>query len=274
MRESMQALVLSAAGLFTIVTGFIVYFVVLYRNRQLKYQQEQEQQQAAFRHELLRAQIEVHEQTLVYISQEIHDNITQVLSFIKLSLAMPNTITEEKKQSKINESRELLSEVINDLRDLSKSLSFEHIKNLGLLKTVESESARINKSGLIKVNVSTTGDTYRLDDQRELVLFRIFQEALNNTLKHSEAKHLNISLQYQPDLFTLMLEDDGNGFSMKLPGTNYGSGLKNMENRATLIGAAATIDSSPGNGCRIKVSLNPFEQRLYTDGYHPDRFSR
>jgi len=271
MRENMQTLILSAAALFTVITGFIVYFVVLYRNRQLRNEQEQEQLQATFRHELLRAQIEVHEQTLVYISQEIHDNITQVLSFIKLSLAMPNTITEEKKQTKISESRELLSEVINDLRDLSKSLSFEHIKNLGLLKTIETESARINKSGLIKVNVLTTGDAYRLDDQRELVLFRIFQEALNNTLKHAEAKHLKISLQYQPDLFTLTLEDDGHGFSTNLPGDNYGSGLKNMENRAALIGATATIDSSPGNGCCIKVSLNPLEQRLYTDGYRSDR---
>jgi signal transduction histidine kinase len=271
--ENIRILVLSTAALFACITGFIIYFIVLYRNKQLKNKQEQEQQQSAFRQELLKAQIEMQEQTLLYISREIHDNVTQVLSFVKLSLAMAGKGTEDNAQAKINESRELVSQAINDLRDLSKSLSFEQISSLGLLKTIEIETKRIDKSGVINATLSTEGDIYPLGEQRELVLFRIFQEALNNTLKHSGAKHFKIGLQYQPKLFKLTLEDDGNGFSAKLPDKGAGSGLKNIENRATLIGAAAAIDSSPGKGCCIKVTLNPLERRLYTDGYHPNSLS-
>jgi signal transduction histidine kinase len=79
----------------------------------------------------------------------------------------------------------LVAQVINDLRDLSKSLSYEHIIQLGLVQTMEIEAGRINKSGIIKVELAIGGDAHNLGEERELVLFRIFQEALNNALKHS-----------------------------------------------------------------------------------------
>ena len=168
----------------------------------------------------------------------------------------------------------MISQAINDLRDLSKSLSFEHITTLGLIKTIEIETERINKSGLIEVLFLQEGDVYSLSEQHELVLFRIFQEALNNALKHSGAKHFKISLQYHSDLFNLTLEDDGSGFSAEALNNKSGSGLKNMENRAALIGGIAVIDSAPGKGCCVKVTLNPFKQQFYADGRtHPDSLS-
>jgi len=270
--ENIQLLVLSTAALFVLVIGFIIYFVVLYRNRQLKNKQEQAELHTAFHQELLKAQIEMQDQTLNYISGEIHDNITQVLSFVKLSLAMPMSGAE--KQSKINESRELIGQAINDLRDLSKSLSYEHISSLGLLKTIKIEVERVNKSGLIDVVFSIDGEHYSLSSQPELVLFRIFQEALNNVLKYSAAKQLNIRLQYHVELFTLTLEDNGVGFSSELLKSNSGSGIKNIINRAALIGGTATIASSPGKGCRIEVALNPSKKQYYSDGgIYQNRFS-
>ena len=269
--DNLRFLILLTATFFACIAGFIIYFIVLYRNRQLKNKQEQEHLQSIFRQEVLKARIEMQEQTLAHVSREIHDNITQVLSFVKLDLAMFGNADEKQKQIKINESRDLIAQAINDLKDLSKSLSFEHITKLGLLKTIEMEVNRLNKSGIVKAELTTDGEIGRLGEQRELVLFRIFQEAVNNMLKHSGATHFKISLQYYPELFNLTLEDDGNGFSAGSLDGSSGSGLKNMENRAALIGAVAAIDSAPGNGCCIKVTLNPLEQRLYTDGYHPDR---
>src|ERR1700750_1824105 len=182
-----------SVGLVVVVTGIffaflvcsVVYFVVLYRNRQLRNKKEQEELHAAFHQELLKTQLEVQEQTLNYISTEIHDNITQVLSFVKLTLANIASSSEGEKKSKIDESRQLVAQTISDLRDLSKSLSFEHIASLGLVQTIEIEVDRINKSGLLNAQIQIDGASYSLGDQRELVLFRIFQEALNNTLKHA-----------------------------------------------------------------------------------------
>jgi signal transduction histidine kinase len=271
--EDIESLVLATTALFILVTGFIIYFVILYRNKQLRNKQEQQQLQASFRQELLKTRIEMQEQTLQHVSREIHDNITQVLSFVKLDLSMIATADEQLKQIKINESRDLLAQAITDLRDLSKSLSFEHISNFGLLKTIEAEAARLNKSGIIQVAVSVEGNIIPLGEQRELVLFRIFQEALNNTLKHAQAGFFKINLQYSPQLFNLTLEDDGKGFRARPGNMGDGSGMKNIENRAALIGAVCKIDSSPGNGCSIKINLNPLEERLYTDGNYPYRIS-
>jgi signal transduction histidine kinase len=272
--DEIGQIVLLTGLFFFFLVGFIIYFVLLYRNKQLKNKKEQEQLQVAFRQELLKTQLEIQEQTFEYVSKEIHDNITQVLSFVKLTLGMSKNIGEAEKQQKINESRDLISQTITDLRDLSKSLSYEHIAALGLERTIEIEMEKINKSGLIEVSFASEGETYSLGEQRELVLFRIFQEALNNALKHSGARHFKIVLQYHSDLFNLSLEDDGSGFSVETLDNKGGSGLKNMENRAALIGGMAAIDSAPGDGCRVKVTLNPFKQQFYTDGRtHPDRFS-
>ncbi|WP_170227692.1 sensor histidine kinase [Mucilaginibacter frigoritolerans] len=230
---------------------------------------ERESLQANFRQEFLKARLEIQEQTFAHVSREIHDNITQVLSFVKLNLAMMGG-TNAEQQAKISENRDLIAQVITDLRDLSKSLSFENITKQGLVKTIEIETRRINKSGLLNSTLLIEGDSYPLGEQRELVLFRIFQEALNNTLKHSGAKDLTIALQYIPEMFTLTLEDNGTGFLRDNLDDFMGAGLKNIENRASLIGAVATINSEPGNGCSIKISLNPLEQRLYADGNHQD----
>lgn len=267
-----KSLIIITTLIFLIAPVFILIYILIYNQRKKRHIEEKEQLRSAFRQELLKTQIEVQEQTLVNISREIHDNITQVLSFVKLSLGMIDESSGDIK-AKITESRELVAQTINDLRYLSKSMSFEHIAQLGLLKTLEMETSRINNSGLINILLGIEGDVYPLGEERELVLFRIFQEALNNTLKHSGAKYLKINLQYSDELFNLTLEDDGKGFSTGAVNDISGSGLRNMQNRAALIGAVATINSSPGKGCCVKVTLDPFKHQLYIDGNHPDSLS-
>jgi len=264
--EKVKALVYLTAALFMLITGFVIYFVVLYRNRQLKNKQEQEKRESLFRQELLKTRIEMQDQTLSRVSREIHDNITQVLSFVKLNLALVNTPDEQQRTEKVAESRELVAQAISDLRDLSKSLSLEHITRQGLVKTIQAEAARLTKSGIINAVVITEGDVIPLGEQRELVLFRIFQESINNALKHANARDFKIVLQYIPEMFILTLEDNGSGFSPADAGKGEGSGLKNIENRAALIGAIAAISSAPGEGCRIKISLNPLKNDHYPDG--------
>jgi signal transduction histidine kinase len=249
------------------LASFIIYFIVLYKNKQLSHKREQDKLQAVFQQELLKTQVEMQEQTLNHISREIHDNITQVLSFVKLNLAFPAKATREQVELKISESRNLVAQVINDLRDLSKSLSYEHIIQLGLVQTMEIEAGRINKSGIIKIELSVGGDARNLGEERELVVFRIFQEALNNALKHSGAKLLKISLDYFDHLFNLTIQDNGVGFQADTL-SNSGSGLRNMVNRAALIGADAVIDSAPGKGCCIKITIDPLTQYTHANGNH------
>ena len=84
--DTVIVLVISSAALFLFITSFLSYFVVLYRNKQVINKQEQDKLQANFKLEILKTQLEVQEDTLSYISRELHDNINQVLSFVKLKL--------------------------------------------------------------------------------------------------------------------------------------------------------------------------------------------
>ncbi|MES2275660.1 MAG: histidine kinase [Bacteroidota bacterium] len=259
-------LIIVAGTIMMLLLGiFIISFLFFYQKKRTMHITEQEHLKAVFSQEILTTQIEVQEQTLNYISQELHDNIGQVLSFIKLNLGTTGSLAEEKKQRKIDESRDLLAQVIADLRNLSKSLSFQQISQFGLVRSINLEIDRVNKSGLIKISMQVSGEPYSLGAERELVLFRIFQEALNNALKYSHALNFSISLIYAEDLFNLTIADDGIGFSTKAADKKNGAGLKNIESRAALIGAAATLESAPGEGCIIKVNLNPIKQ-LHIDG--------
>ena len=276
LQEDQQVIAIVIAGtvMLLLLGMFIISFLFFYQKKRNNHLAQQKQLQANFQKELLKTQLEVQEHTLNYISTEIHDNITQVLSFVKLTLANIASSAEGEKKLKINESRELVSQTITDLRDLSKSLSFEYITSLGLAQTIEKEVERVNKSGLLNVSFSDEGEIYSLGEQCELVLFRIFQETLNNTLKHSGSKHFKIMLQYHSDLFNLTLEDDGSGFSAETIDNKHGSGLRNIENRATLIGGKATIRSAPGKGCCVVIALNPQKLQFHPNGgTHPDSFS-
>jgi signal transduction histidine kinase len=148
-------------------------------------------------------------------------------------------------------------------------LSFEHIVKLGLVKAIEIETDRISKSGIVNVDFMVNGNPYPLSEQRELVLFRIFQEGINNSLKHSGANLLKISLQYSNQIFILTIEDDGAGF-LNNDLQNEGSGLKNMHSRATLIGAVLTINSDIGKGCCIKITIDPLLQQAYANANYPN----
>lgn len=254
--ENEQLIIIIIAGtvMLLLLGMFIISFLFFYQRKHNTHITEKEQQQAAFKQELLKTQIEMQEQTLHYVSQEIHDNITQVLSFVKMNLALTGNLSETARTNKIDESRKLVSQAITDLRDLSKSLSFEHIAQLGLVKTIGIEVDRLNKSSIMASSMDVQGNPFSLGSERELVLFRIFQEALNNALKHARAKEFKISIAYKPDAFTLVVADDGAGFEMNELRAG-GSGLRNMQNRAALVGAAATIHSEPGKGCAITVSI-------------------
>ena len=268
---SFEAAIIATTIVFLVLGAFIVMIMLVYRKRRNLHIIEKISLQANFKQELLKAQLEIQEQTLTYIGREIHDNIGQVLSFVKLTLGTHSADPDLLKQ-KMVESRELIAQAINDLRDLSKSLSFQHIVHLGLVKAIEIAAERVNKSGLLYLTLNVTGEPYSLGEQNELVLFRIFQESLNNALKHAEAHNFIINLQFHKETFNLTLADDGRGFSVsERLNEGGGSGLKNMKNRAALIGATATINSSEGNGCSISIVLNDLKPQTNVNGSYPDR---
>lgn len=249
---------ISGTLLFLLLVVFVTIYVLLYKRKRQQHEIEKDQLQARYHQELLRTQLEIQEQTLKTISQEIHDNIGQTLSLAKLNLAL-----EDEQQSggniKVASSHQLISKAIQDLRDLSRSLNTDYVAEMGLIRSIEYELEMISKTGVIKTNLQVEGQQRKLDKQKELILFRIVQESLNNIIKHAGADRLMVAANYQPGELLITINDNGRGVDLtplnENSNTVFGLGIRNMDNRAKLIGADFSMASTLGSGTTVSIKL-------------------
>jgi signal transduction histidine kinase len=244
------------AGTIVFIVLALVFIIFLFlsirrRNKMLYEKQTLEQK---FQQELLKTQIEIQEQTFKTISQEIHDNIGQVLSLAKLNLNTLDFSKEEAVKQKTTSAKELVGKAIQDLRDLSKTLNTENISSLGLPKAIQQELQLLEKTGTFKGTLEVEGTFISLEPQKELIIFRIIQEALNNIIKHAKATFIRITLSYT-DNFRIVISDNGRGFDPNETTFIEGSGLRNMQSRSALINAEFTMNSNPDHGTSILISL-------------------
>ncbi|HXB91135.1 MAG TPA: ATP-binding protein [Puia sp.] len=252
------AVTLIAVTITLLLLGFLmISFLYFYRKRSLGHAQEKEQLRQTYERELLKAQLEMQEQTFKNISQEIHDNIGQVLSLAKLNLSTADPAFPAALEQKIQDSRQLVIQAIRDLRNLSHGLNTDYIADLGLVKVVGHELEMIRRSGRYETQLTTEGGAYPLDKQVELIVFRIIQETLNNIVKHSSCQKIIIHLLYQPEKLLLSIRDDGKGFDLTplSSNTSFGLGIKNMHNRARLIGAGFLISSTLEEGTCVTLTV-------------------
>lgn len=244
--------------LFLMVVLFIIIFVWWYHKRRTYYNQEVSNMKSKYEQTLLQAQLEIQEQTLKNISQEIHDNVGQVLTLAKLNLAT-TTVAESSAAEKIKTSQQLIGKAIQDLRDLSRSLNTDYVEELGFVHSVEYELEILQKTGTIETELVIEGKIIKLDKHKELILFRIVQESIHNIIKHAEAKKISASILFTADTIQIQIKDNGKGFDLAplndTGNQSFGLGLRNMNNRATLIGAKFSVDSIIGNGTTVYLQL-------------------
>lgn len=252
--------------LFVIITTIVLLFMLsfiaavlfLYQKKNIVYFKQLEDVKNNHEKSLLETQLEIQEQTFQNISREIHDNIGLSLTLAKLQL---NTIDYTQTPTTIENiasSIDLISKAINDLSDISKSFHSEAIKTNGLYNTLKMETEKINRSGKHLVKFTEEGNIIFLDANKELILYRIAQESLNNILKYANASCIFIKLIYESNHVIFSIEDNGNGFDKdeieKYRAGKIHTGLSNIRNRTKTLNGTCTIDSSPGNGTIICIT--------------------
>ena len=244
--------------LIMLMGAFILTIVFLHRKKQLAYHQKIKEIEAHYEMNLIKTQLEIQEQTSQHISRDIHDNISLSLTLAKLHLHTldwnsPNTIPE-----KINNSINLLTKSIAELSDISKGLNSDVIIQHGLLKALEEEIERIRQAGLFEIDFRTEGIPVYMNNQRELFVFRIVQEAFNNIIKHSEARHTRLALNFNDENLLVDIEDDGKGFDTVHKKVGRQAGLKNMKTRIRILKGAMEIHTLRGGGTSLSFKI-PFE---------------
>lgn len=250
-QEKYMIIYISIFGVAIII--FIgLLFYIFYKSRK-KILLEKFEAKRRYQEQLNIITLEIQEQTLKNVGRELHDNLGQKLTLASLQLG-----TMKMKDKLQVEQQSLLSETlqqsITDLRSLSKTLNSDIVEDNGLLYSIEQEISRLKRLNYIDVKLTVLGDAYRLNKEKELVVFRIFQETINNILKHAEASALFINLTYRSNQFQMELKDDGKGFNIE---ENYTTaGLKNMKSRAAIIQAELNISSDMSSGTKISLTLD------------------
>lgn len=255
--EEIYILLFSAFAFFVLMSGSVIYFVILYKNRQIKNKRDKEHMQFTFESELVKTQFEIQEQTMQTIGVELHDNIGQLLSLTSLTLNSIELDSPEKAQQKIDAAIELNLKSIKEMRLLGKLLHGEQLVRLGLEEAIRHEVSWMEKSGkfLVVYEVDAENPGYNNPD-KDLILFRITQEILNNIIKHSGASEIHVKLSYVDTGIQLRIIDNGAGFNIdELQEEQKGMGLKNIQKRAEIVGGTIFIQSQRGEGTCIDMFI-------------------
>ncbi|MEC3908771.1 histidine kinase [Tamlana sp. 2201CG12-4] len=250
---SERYLLIYMIAVLVIVTTLVIVFFVVFLKRKNKLLQDQIRQQQAFEAEIAQAQTETQEQTLKNIGWELHDNVGQLLSFASMQLSILKMQMADEVKEKFKDTSEALKESLAEVRALSKTLNNEVVLNNGFEKSLTNELNRLKKMKFDSAELMVLGDKVLFSDRKhEIIIFRIIQEFLSNSVKYSEAKNISIALDYQPEQLVITAKDDGKGFEMDT--VEKGSGLINMKSRAALIKASLHITSKPDAGVQLVLS--------------------
>ncbi|MGZ5254955.1 MAG: PAS domain S-box protein, partial [Flavisolibacter sp.] len=204
--------------------------------------------------QLVEAVLHTQETERKKIGGELHDNINQILTAVSLNLgfALENP---EHSERLIQKCITNTSTAIEEIRKLSKELILPgNLKELGLRNSIEDLLKEILMLSNIQYNLYASGDEESfITEEHKLTLYRIIQEQLNNILKHAEASSVMVYLLASPTSIQLIIADDGKGFNSGK--RRNGIGITNIISRAELFDGTVKLDSTPGQGCKLEVTL-------------------
>jgi len=255
--NDISGLIIITTIIFLIAPAFILLYIFVYNQRKKRHILEKAQMKQTFQSELIKTQLEVQEQTMQTIGADLHDNIGQLLSLTSLTLNSIELGNKTKAQQKIDAAIDLTGRSIKEMRLLGKLLQGDQLMALGLPEAIRHEINWMEKSGHFEISYTVTSEAPAGNNpDKDLILFRIIQEILNNIIKHAAATDINIEMEYLSEQVKLEITDDGIGFDAdNLPMQQRGMGLQNIQKRAGIIGGEVTIKSNPGEGTNITICI-------------------
>jgi signal transduction histidine kinase len=205
---------------------------------------------------LSRRLLEVQEQERRHLARELHDEIGQVLTCLKLSLQMGTHLDAGDVHARLGETREQIRDLTARVRDLSLRLRPTMLDDLGLLPALLWHFERYTAQTQVQVRFEHHGLDRRFPQEVETAAYRIVQEALTNVARHARTDEARVRIWHDHELLSLQVEDAGVGFDTEHYLSNgASSGLSGMHERAQLLGGRLTIESTRGAGTCVMAEL-------------------
>src|SRR2546426_6233244 len=204
--------------------------------------------------------IQAQEQERQRIARELHDETSQVLTSLLISLTLlEESVETQEARERIADTRALAHSTLRAIRNLSIDLRPSALDDLGLLPALRWYMKEYQKKCSIVVDFQSTGFKQRLPAEMETALYRIVQESLTNTARHANAHKVIITIKEEHETVYATITDDGCGFDydalLKTPGQERGLGLAGMNERAVLLDGTLNIHSTSDRGTIIEVSI-------------------
>ena len=225
----------------SLVILFCVLFVKLHIRKVTNYNKLIFQKDIDFQKNLTKTVIETQEHVLNSVSRDLHDDAGQQLTYLNLQVENLKLDSEQLRE-KLEPISESLRQLSASIRGISHSLNNQIVLHTDLLQAIKREAERVSSAGItVSCNLPAAEWQPYSPDQR-VVIYRIFQEILNNALKHSAASKISVEVTENP--FKLVISDDGKGFDVQMAEDQSSLGLKSMRARAEAIGFNLEISSS------------------------------
>lgn len=231
----------------------IVIFIFQYRKRKILHEKEKVEIDRQHKVDLLNTQINSQQQTMQHIGTEIHDNVGQKLTLASLYTKQLSNRSVEEMEAKIAAVGNIIDESLTELRQLSKTLTNPELANASLEFLLNEEAKRINVSGICYVSINNSCADIVLPQADKNILFRLLQEFVQNSLKHSDCRRISIALEKMNEKLFITATDDGKGFDTSDVST--GIGLQNMKRRAEQLNALYQLSSESGKGTTLTLQL-------------------
>ena len=204
---------------------------------------------------LRRRQEEIQEAERRDIARELHDQIGQELTALKFSLEATLERPESSVKATLGKLVGSANDMIEQVRNLSLALRPSVLDDFGLVPALDWFARRLAADGMVRVNLEHDGMDRRFPAEIETTVYRIVQEGLNNVARHAQVNEATVSVESTNSTISLVIEDEGAGFDIdSLPEAN-GIGLPGMRERAERLGGGLTVESSPGNGTRLRATV-------------------
>jgi signal transduction histidine kinase len=200
------------------------------------------------------------EEERLRLARELHDDTIQSVIALKQRVQLAqNSIKDQTSRRTLTELESLSEQTIENLRRMTRALRPIYLEDLGLVTALEMLVRETSQNNPINIEFNKSGEEQRLSHEVELALYRIAQEALNNVVRHSQAKHSDLHISFGEKEIELKVSDNGIGFDMPRSPTDFAPnghfGLLGIRERADLIGARLEVESAHGKGTRLKIRL-------------------
>jgi two-component system sensor histidine kinase UhpB len=196
----------------------------------------------------LRAQ----EEERARLARDLHDEVNQSLTGLLLRLEAVREAAPPELEAEIADTKALANRAMRELLSLARQLRPTALDDLGLVAAIAGQIEQVSRSG-VGAELVEEGDFSDLDGDVQLVVYRVAQEALSNAVRHSGAERIEVALRRGDEGVELTISDDGRGFAFEA--SESGLGIAGMRERALLLGGELTIESRPGRGTTVRLSV-------------------